>query len=125
MYTEGEMTAAPGIGRTVDDLERDLGSQIRALRLRANRTQAEVARSANLSISAVQSLEHGGGSSVATLAAVVRALGRADWLTSLVAPEPISPMAMLRQRRSEPQRVRASSSRRQRPEPRSSGSGSQ
>lgn len=119
------MAAAPGIGRTIDDLERDLGSQIRALRLKANRTQAEVARSANLSVSAVQSLEHGGGSSVATLVAVLRALGRADWLTSLVAPEPISPMAMLRQRRSEPQRVRASSSRRQRLEQRSSGSGSQ
>jgi transcriptional regulator with XRE-family HTH domain len=85
--------------RTTDEWEVVVGRQLRALRLGANRSQAEVARAANVSLSTVQSLERGGGSSLATLVAVVRALGRSEWLESLAPPATVSPMARLRETR--------------------------
>lgn len=96
---------------TTADWEQKLGSAARRLRHRNRVTQRELAELANVSISAVKNLESGKGSSLATLIRVVRALGRTDWLESLLPPEPtISPMAKLRERRrmqaAESQRVR-------------------
>ena len=96
---------------TTADWERRLGADMRRLRLRNRLTQTELAKRANVSGSAIKNLEGGKGSSLTTVVRVVRALGRTDWLESLLPPEPgISPMEILRQhRRAEtnaPQRVR-------------------
>jgi hypothetical protein len=51
-----------------------------------------------VSVTALSSLERGKGSSLKTLVAVVRALGRDDWLQSLAPPVTVSPMQLLRAR---------------------------
>lgn len=86
-----------GAARTVEEWERHLGAQARELRRREGKTQAALAREANVSISALHALEHGTGSSLSTVVSVVRALGRTDWLSELAPPVTVSPMALLRQ----------------------------
>jgi hypothetical protein len=49
-----------------------------------------------VSVGAVSNLERGNGSSLKTLVAVVKALGRADWLEALAPPVTVSPLQMLR-----------------------------
>jgi transcriptional regulator with XRE-family HTH domain len=69
-----------------------VGSQVRALRQQARLTQKGLAERANVSLSSLQSLELGHGSSMATLVRVVRSLNRTDWLESLAPSQPtISP----------------------------------
>ena len=98
---------SPAGSRSIDDWQVDLGRQVSELRLRSGRTQAELAREANVSVSAIHALEHGTGSSLATLISVLRVLDRADWLDDLAPPATISPLAMLRERqRIESQRPR-------------------
>ena len=70
----------------------ELGEQLRAARLRRNLTQEELASRAGISRSAVRSLERG-GSTVATLVRVLKALA---WLKSLQPQVTISPLQMLR-----------------------------
>jgi transcriptional regulator with XRE-family HTH domain len=93
---------------TVLDVERAIGAQFRTLRLDARFTQAELARRADVSLSAVRGLEAGRGSSLATVIAVARALGRDDWLTGIYDLSPDSPIAQMRRSFGEraPQRVR-------------------
>lgn len=101
---------ASGISRTVQEWEVEIGRQVRDLRLRNDRTQAELARAASVSVSTLAALEHGSGSSLSTVVAVVRALGRDDWLEELAPPRPISPLAVLddQRRRERDSRRRAS-----------------
>ncbi|MCB0963336.1 MAG: helix-turn-helix transcriptional regulator [Acidimicrobiales bacterium] len=101
---------AAQMSRTTEEWEAEIGSQVRSLRLRADRTQADVARAANVSVSTLASLEHGEGSSLSTLVSVVRALDRADWLTTLEPPVTVSPLELLARRRGAgpTSRVRAS-----------------
>jgi transcriptional regulator with XRE-family HTH domain len=110
MEKQPEIPPLPAVGTTAD-WERRLGTDARRLRQRNRLTQVELAELANVSVSAVKGLESGKGSSLATLIRVVRALGRTDWLESLVPADPvISPMAKLRERRrmqtTPPKRVR-------------------
>lgn len=85
--------------RATDEWERQLGAEVRRLRLRQRRTQDDLARAANVSLSALKNLESGRGSQVRTLILVARALGREDWLESFAPPEPtVSPMQLLRER---------------------------
>ena len=86
---------AAATARTVDEHEQAMGRSVRELRLRADLTQAELARRANVGLSALRSLERGAGSSLATLIPVVRALGRDDWLDALAPPVAVSPLARL------------------------------
>lgn len=94
---------------TSQELEVELGERLRAARLRRNLTQEELASRAGISRSAVRALERGGGSSVATLVSVIKAMGMRDWLNSLQPAVTISPLQMLRSMK---QRQRASSPRR-------------
>lgn len=99
---------------TTKGLEVELGRDIRLMRLRQNLTQQELARDANISLSALKGLEAGHGSGIRTLILVARALGRTDWLESFAPRElSISPMQMLRERQKEiaRERKRASGSR--------------
>lgn len=99
---------------TVEELETTLGEQLRATRIAANLDQARLAELADVSIGAVSNIERGKGSSIKTLVAVVRALGRTDWIEALAPTVTVSPMQMLRAKQRTPRkrvRVRASDQR--------------
>jgi transcriptional regulator with XRE-family HTH domain len=85
--------------RTAEEWEAHLGGQVRDLRLRRNMTQARLADLAGVSVSTVQNLESGAGSSLSTLVKVARALGRTDWVQEFAPPAQQSPMQVLRERR--------------------------
>jgi transcriptional regulator with XRE-family HTH domain len=81
---------------TVEEWEQRLGGQVRAARVAAKLDQATLAALANVSVTALSSLERGKGSSLKTLVATVRALGRTDWLQSLSPAVTVSPLQLLR-----------------------------
>ena len=91
--------------KTVEEWESELGEQMRALRLRANLDQVSLAERAGIGLTAVKNLESGKGATVKTLIKALRALDRADWLSSLSPPVSISPLQMLK---TKPARQRAS-----------------
>jgi len=80
---------------TPEELQAALGDQVRKLRLIKNLMQAEVAARAAISPTAIKRLEAGKGATIGTLVAVLRALDRADWLTTLAPAVSISPMQLL------------------------------
>lgn len=95
--------------RTIEEWEAALGDQIRRVRIGRNLDQAGLAELADVSVGAVSNLERGKGSSLRTLIAVLRALGRTEWLESLAPPVGVSPMQLLRSKQRTPHpRVRAS-----------------
>lgn len=82
----------------------ELGNRIKALRLRKNITQKELAEAATLSLNAIKSLESGRGK-LSTLIAVLRELGALDHLNSFV-PEPsISPIQLAKMQGKERERA--------------------
>ena len=88
----------------------ELGKRIRALRLRKNITQKELARATTLSLNTIKSLESGSGK-LSTVIAVLRELDALDQMDSLI-PEPsISPLQLARMQGK--QRERASGRRKQ------------
>lgn len=92
---------------TVEELEASLGAQVRARRLRANRTVEDLAAEAGVAPRTVQNLERGRGSSVSTLVKVLRALDVEHWLETLTPEEPVSPVAVLQSARAQRGRQRA------------------
>jgi len=92
---------------TVEELEGRVGAQVRARRLRSNRTVQDVAAEAGIAAETVQNLEHGRGSSVSTLIKVLRALDSESWLDTLSPVEPVSPIAVLEASRRRTGRQRA------------------
>ena len=93
---------------TTEEMEAELGQQMRALRLRANLDQQTLAHQAGVALSALKNVESGRGATVKTLLKVLRALHRLDWLQSLSPTVSISPLQLLKQKRP---RQRASSKR--------------
>lgn len=91
---------------TVNELMETLGVHLRSQRIRSRLSQQELAAHAGVARSALSRLENGSGGNVETLLAVVRALGRVDWLNAF-APKVVDPMLMLRIQGSLGQRVRA------------------
>lgn len=92
-------------------IEQELGRRVRALRLRRNITQKELAAATTLSLNTIKSLESGSGK-LSTVIAVLRELGALDALDSFI-PEPsISPLQLARMQGR--QRERASGRRRKR-----------
>jgi transcriptional regulator with XRE-family HTH domain len=87
---------------TSEEWERTVGEQIRATRIANNLDQAALSELANVSIGALSNLERGRGSSLTTVVAVVRALGRTDWLESLAPNVTVSPLQMLRSKQKSP-----------------------
>ena len=80
------------------DLELDLGRQLRALRLRQNLKQDQLAERAGIALNAVKNLESGKGATVRSLVRVLRVLDRTGWLTTLAPAVTISPIQMLQAR---------------------------
>ncbi|OUZ09158.1 hypothetical protein BHE97_11735 [Aeromicrobium sp. PE09-221] len=64
-----------------------IGEGVREHRLLQRVTQAELADSANVSVNALQNLEHGRGAALITLIKVIRALDLEDWLDGLSLPD--------------------------------------
>jgi len=96
---------------TVSEVEASVGEQVRARRLRANRTVNDLAAHAEVAPKTVQNLERGRGSTLATLVRVLRALDAEDWLHTLTPDEPVSPIAVLAATHAQrPARQRASRS---------------
>lgn len=82
----------------MQDLEKELGARLRAVRLTRRLSQREVADAANVSVGALKHLEHGQGASLRTLTRVLAALDLTGWITSLAPPAPaFSPLEELAQ----------------------------
>lgn len=78
--------------QTTEEMEAALGSSLKALRLDLNIDQQTVADRAGVSIGALKNLENGRGSTVRTLVSVLRALDRADWLTTIAPVASVNPL---------------------------------
>ncbi len=74
-------------------IEKELGSRIKALRLRKNITQQTLAEAATLSLNTIKSLESGRGK-LTTLIAVLRELGALEHLDSFIPEISISPLQL-------------------------------
>lgn len=79
-------------------LELALGEQLRAIRLRANLDQRQLAERAGVALNAVKNLENGKGSTLHSLIQVLKVLDRTDWLGALAPAVSISPVQMLKTR---------------------------
>ncbi len=79
---------------TIEEFESEVGEQIKSLRLKQNVDRATLALRAGCSVSALKNLESGNGSTLRTLIAIVRALGREDWLRNVAPMATISPLNM-------------------------------
>jgi transcriptional regulator with XRE-family HTH domain len=90
--------------KTTEEIERDLGQQIRALRLRKNFHQEGLAERAGIALSALKNLESGKGAALKTFIKVLKALERLEWLDTLAPTVSISPLQILH---SKPERQRA------------------
>ncbi len=94
---------------TTAEWEIELGMQLRALRLRQELDQIQLADRAGVALNAVKNLEGGKGATLTSFIKVLRALGRTDWLRTLAPSVSISPLQMLKTRQP---RQRASRQRR-------------
>ncbi len=94
-----------GSAKTTEDIERELGQHVRALRLRKNLHQAGLAEHAGVALSALKNLEYGKGAALKTFIKILKALDRHEWLNTLAPPVSISPLQILH---SKPERQRAS-----------------
>ncbi len=94
--------------RTLDQLAAVLGDQLRAIRLRQNIDQQQLAAQAGVALNAVKNLESGKGGTTRSLLKVLRALDREDWLDALAPQVSISPLQALTRK---PTRQRASKKR--------------
>ena len=81
---------------TPDEWEAELGQHVRTLRLRQNIDQHQLADRAGVALNAVKNLETGKGATVRSLARVLRALNRVEWLRTLSPAVSISPVEMLK-----------------------------
>lgn len=90
---------------TIAELEAQLGERLKALRLNQNIDQITLAERAGISVGALKNLENGSGSTLKTLVAVLRILGREEWLSTIAPIVTINPLNMPR---ASQQRQRAS-----------------
>ncbi len=95
-YMSNIMSIQNNTVMSTDDWQKFVGDQFRAMRIRADLEQTELATRADVSVGAIKNLENGKGSSLRTLIRVCRALRRTDWLEALAPPVTVSPMDMLR-----------------------------
>ena len=81
-----------------DEWEAELGRQVRALRLRQDVNQQQLADRAGIALNAVKNLESGKGATLRSLVQALRVLNRVEWLRSLAPAVSISPVQMLKAR---------------------------
>ena len=95
--------------QTPEEMEVELGENLRRLRINKNLEQKIVAERAGVSLRTLRNLEQGNGSSLHTLIQVLRVLGRESWLATIAPIATIDPLMMTRealprQRASKPRR---------------------
>ncbi|MDB5774947.1 MAG: family transcriptional regulator [Herbaspirillum sp.] len=81
---------------TTDELEVALGESLKALRLNKNIDQKSLAERAGISVRALKNLENGHGSTLKSFTAVLRALGREEWLRTVAPVATINPLTLTR-----------------------------
>lgn len=81
---------------TAEELEIELGEQLRSARLRRNLTQNDLAKSAGISRTAIRALEQGNGSTLLSLIRVLKALEMQSWIKTLHPAVSISPLQILK-----------------------------
>lgn len=81
--------------RIASEWETAIGNQVRALRLRQDLNQQQLAERAGIALNAVKNLEGGKGATLRSLTQALRVLDRADWLNTLAPGASISPVQML------------------------------
>ncbi len=81
---------------TCKEWESEIGRQLRALRIRKNIDQKQLAEQAGVALNAVKNLESGKGATLTSMIKVLCALERTEWLGSLAPTVSISPMQMLK-----------------------------
>lgn len=91
---------------TAEELEAQLGEQIRFARLRQNFSQEMLANMAGVALGSVRNLEKGQGATIATFVRILRALRLEEWIDRLQPAVTISPMQMLKAKQPR-QRARA------------------
>lgn len=94
--------------KTPDELEVELGEQLRAERLRKNLTMHDVALRAGISEQTIRSMENGAGGRLNSFIRVIKALGNEEWLGTFRPAVRISPMDIVK--RAGKQRLRATRS---------------
>lgn len=82
--------------RTTEEIQQELGQQVRSLRLRKNLNQEGLAEQAGVALSALKNLESGKGAALKTFIKVLRALDRLEWLNTLAPAVSISPLQVLK-----------------------------
>jgi len=92
--------------KTTSEILGDLGSRVRAARLRMNLPQADLAREAGVSERTVRGLEQGHDVQLSTLVRVLRALRRVDDLTGVLPDPGVSPIQLLKNKGRQRQRAR-------------------
>jgi len=88
------------------ELLRKMGEFVKQRRIANNKTQAEVAKAANLSRSSVSLLERGETVTTTTLLQVLRVIGALDVLNAFLETPGLSPLAMLKEEKAKRWRVR-------------------
>lgn len=78
-------------------IEQELGARVKALRLRKNITQQELATATTLSLNVIKALESGRGK-LSTIIAVLRELGALDQLNSFIPDPTVSPIQLAKLR---------------------------
>ena len=78
-------------------IEAELGERFRALRLRRNLTQQQLADAVGLSLNSIKSLEAGRGK-LATVIAVLRELQALAGLDQFIPPQTVSPLQLAKQK---------------------------
>ena len=81
--------------KTTEEIEKELGEQIRSLRLRKGLNQVDLAERAGVALSALKNLESGKGAALKTFLKVLKSLERLEWLDTLAPVVSISPLQIL------------------------------
>jgi transcriptional regulator with XRE-family HTH domain len=81
--------------RDATEWEHYIGAQVKALRIRKNLTQEELASRAGISKSALCNLESGKGSTLKTLVSALNTLGETAWIENLAPETTISPLQLM------------------------------
>jgi len=85
-----------GYSNSDEAILRNLGAQLRQMRLNKNLTQEQLSDLSGLSRSAISDLENKGTGSMSTFVRVLRALGKLEILNYFIAEASVSPIQIAR-----------------------------
>lgn len=94
--------------KTDSELLRELGVRLRACRLQANLTAADLATRAGLNRNTVVNAERGANPRLRTVVGILRVLGRLDALDAFLPPPALSPLELVARAGKPRQRARRS-----------------